>query len=248
MMMEVSVSVSCQGCPLRKKPLFVQMSDGDVAFMQDFKLRELHVAPGFTVIEEGETSPHLYTVLSGLGTRFKTLEDGRLQVVNFLMPGDFIGLQSGFMGKSRHSARAVTDMILCVFSRDRLWEMFRNEPERAFDLTWIAAVEEHLLGDTIATLGQRTAPERLAWALLRVWQRLDAIGLAQDGSVPLPYRQQDFADALGLSLVHTNKTAARLRQAGVAIWGNRRLQVPDVRALMAVAGVDPERIERRPLM
>ena len=224
------------------------MSEHEVAFMQDFKLREQHIAPGTTVIDEGETSPYLFTVLSGMGTRFKTFEDGRLQVVNFLMPGDFIGLQGGFMGKARHSARAVTDMILCVFPRERLWEMFRNEPERAYDLTWIAAVEEHFLGDTIATLGQRTAEERLAWALLRFWQRLDAIGVAQDGSVPLPYRQQDIADALGLSLVHTNKTAARLRQSGVAIWGGRRLQVPDVRALMTVAGVDPERIERRPLM
>ena len=242
------MAVSCQACPLRKRPLFVPMSEGDVTFMQDLKLRELHVVPGTTLIDEGETSPHLYTVLSGMGTRFKTFEDGRRQVVNFLMPGDFIGLQAGFLGKSRHSARAVTDMILCVFPRDRLWEMFRTEPERAYDLTWIAAVEEHFLGDFIATLGQRTAEERLAWALLRFWQRLDAIGLAQDGSVPLPYRQQDIADALGLSLVHTNKTAARLRQAGVAIWSNRRLRVPDVRALMDVAGVDPERIERRPLM
>ena len=224
------------------------MSEGDVAFMQDLKLREQHVAPGATVIEEGESSPYLYTVLSGMGTRFKTLEDGRLQVVNFLMPGDFIGLQAGFMGKSRHSARATTDMILCVFPRNRLWEMFQDAPERAYDLTWIAAVEEHFLGDTIATLGQRTARERLAWALLRFWQRLDAIGLAQHGSVPLPYRQQDIADALGLSLVHTNKTAGRLRRSGVVIWADRRLRVPDVRALMAVAGVDPERIERRPLM
>jgi CRP/FNR family transcriptional regulator len=242
------MSVSCQGCPLRKRSLFVPMSDSEVAFMQDLKLREQHVVPGATIINEGETSPHLYTVLSGMGTRFKMLEDGRLQVVNFLMPGDFIGLQAGFMGKSRHTARAVTDMILCVFPRERLWEIFRSEPERAYDLTWIAAVEEHFLGDTIATLGQRTAEERLAWALLRFWQRLDAIGLSQGDRVPLPYRQQDIADALGLSLVHTNKTAARLRQAGVAIWHNRSLQVPDVRALMAVAGVDPERIERRPLM
>lgn len=242
------MAVSCQACPLRKRPLFVPMSDGDVTFMQEFKLRELHVSPGTTLIDEGETSPHLYTVLSGMGTRFKTLEDGRLQVVNFLMPGDFIGLQAGFMGKSRHSARSVTDMILCVFPRDRLWEMFKTEPERAYDLTWIAAVEEHFLGETLTALGQRRAGQRVAWALLRIHHRLRAVGLEKAGAVPLAFRQQDLADALGLSLVHTNKTLMHLRKAGLASWVDGSLDIQNRVNLATYAGSAPEPLEKRPLM
>lgn len=243
-----NVQTDCLNCPLRRRPLFIPMTEDELAFMRRFKIRDLHLPPGTPILTEGQPSPHLFTVLSGMGTRYKTLEDGRRQVVNFLLPGDFLGLQAGFMGEMQHSARSVSDMVLCVFPRDKLWEMFQSQPERAYDLTWIAAVEEHFLGDTIATLGQRTATERVSWALVRFWQRLESIGLSRDGAVPLPFRQQDLADALGLSLVHTNKTVARLRQQGLAIWSDRRLMVPDPRRLMMVAGIDPEHIGRRPLM
>ena len=66
--------------------------------------------------------------------------------------------------------------------------------------------------------------------------------------VPLPYRQQDIADALGLSLVHTNKTLAWLRENGLATWQGGMLTVEDTARLaeVALAEVDPP--ERRPLM
>ena len=44
---------------------------------------------GSTIFSEGTNSPHLYTVLSGWAFKYKTLEDGRRQVLNFALPGDF---------------------------------------------------------------------------------------------------------------------------------------------------------------
>lgn len=124
------------------------------------------------------------------------------------------------MGEMKHSVAATTDMVLCVFKRDDLWNMFRAQPGRAYDLTWIAAVEEHFLGQTITTLGQRDAAQRIAWAFPRIEKRLIAVGLGsrntKGSSVPLPFRQQDLADALGMSLVHTNKTLGRLRDKQIA--------------------------------
>lgn len=238
----------CRHCPLRRKPLFTPFTADELAFMEAFKEREVHLAPGQMIVAEGTASPHLFTVLVGMGTRSTLLADGRRQVINFLFPGDFIGLQAGIMGETKHSAHASTPMTLCVFSRAKLWEMYRAHPERAFDLTWIAAVEEHFLGETIATLGQRDAGERMAWALLRMYQRLVAIDLGRNGRVPLPFRQQDLADALGLSLVHTNKTLARMRTEGLADWSRKVLHIPDLARLARYAGVDLDRADRRPIL
>jgi CRP/FNR family transcriptional regulator, anaerobic regulatory protein len=214
--------VACAKCPLRKQPLFIALTDEELDFMGRFKTGELNVDPGTTILLEGSNTPHLYTVFSGMGTRYTTLENGRRQVINFLFPGDFIGLQAGLMGEMKHSINASTPMVLCVFKRDDLWSLFRAQPGRAYDLTWIAAVEEHFLGETIATLGQRDAAQRIAWAFLRIEKRLSALGLGRIGpqgsSVPMPFRQQDLADALGLSLVHTNKTLGRLRDRKIAHW------------------------------
>jgi CRP-like cAMP-binding protein len=242
------LTVPCRACPLRRQPLFVPFTDGEVAFMESFKLGELVVDPGATILREGENSPQLYTVLRGQGVRYKSLENGRRQVINFLFPGDLTGLQAGLMGEMKHSVEARTPMLLCVFDRARLWEVFRSHPDRAYDLTWIAAVEEHFLGETIASLGQRDAGQRLAWALLRIWQRLRAAGVGINGTVPLPFRQQDLADALGLSLVHTNKTLARLRERGLCDWSDGVLRVLDAPALAALAVTELEPPPRRPLM
>ena len=216
--------------------------------MQTFKTGELNVDPGTTILLEGSNSPQLFTVLDGMGTRYKTLVNGKRQVINFLFPGDFTGLQAGIMGEMKHSVEATTHMTLCVFRRTDLWLLFRQHPERAYDLTWIAAVEEHFLGETIASLGQRDATQRIAWALVRMYERLKAAGLGRDKGVPLPFRQQDLADALGLSLVHTNKTLQNLRATGLARWHDGYLNLPKLEALAKVAMIDLERPQVRPLM
>ena len=241
-------TVACKTCPLRQCEIFVPFSAEVLDFMQTFKTGELSVDAGTTILMEGSNSPQLYTVFSGMGTRYKTLENGRRQVINFLFPGDFIGLQAGLIGEMKHSVETSTPMTLCAFRREDLWGLFKSHPQRAYDLTWIGAVEEHFLGETIASIGQRDAIQRVSWALVRIHERLRAVGLYRAGQVPLPFRQQDMADALGLSLVHTNKTLKVLRARGLAHWTDGKLKVEDLKRLAEVAMIDLEKPDRRPLM
>ncbi len=241
-------ATACQNCPLRKRAIFTPMSREEVAFTQSFKTGEMVVDAGTTILLEGSNSPQLFTVLKGMGTRYKTLENGRRQVINFLFPGDFAGLQAGLMGEMKHSVEATTSMTLCVFRRSALFELFRQHPERAYDLTWIAAVEEHFLGETIASLGQRDARQRIAWALVRIYERLKAVGMEVKNAVPLPYRQQDLADALGLSLVHTNKMLKALRDTKLAEWQNGMLKIRNIPALAEMALIEESAPDVRPLI
>lgn len=202
--------------------------------MLDFREGDVELEPGRFLFHEGDALENFYTVLSGQGARYKTLENGDRQLVNFVFPGDLVGLAGTVTGAATSAMQAASPMRLCRFRKSRLPELFTQQPDRAYALTWIAAVEEHFLGETIATLGQRNATERLAWAILKVHQRLSVVGLCDDlGTVPFPYRQSDLADALGLSLVHTNKMLAKLRPlAGLA---DGRLRVNDEKALIKLA-------------
>ena len=240
--------VRCAQCPLRRFELFSALDADEVAFTQSFKSGEMVVEAGTTLMLEGMPSPQLYTVLEGLGLRYKTLECGRRQVINFAMPGDLVGLHAAVMGEMGHSFEATTRMRLCVFNRSDLWRLYRNHPARAFDVTWLAAVEEHFLGETLVALGRRSAVARLAWALGRIHARLRAVGLDTNGAVPMPWRQQDLADALGLSLVHTNKTLQALRRKGLARWSDGTLLIPDSAALATLAEIEADPPPRRPLI
>jgi hypothetical protein len=64
-------------------------------------------------------------------------------------------------------------------------------------------------------LGQRSAYARIAHLLCEMGQRLQVIGLAQNGSYDLPVTQTELADALGLTTVHVNLTLQQLRREGL---------------------------------
>jgi CRP-like cAMP-binding protein len=238
----------CLDCPLRRRPLFVPMTEDELAFQRRFKAGELRVPVGGEVLTQGQSSESLFTVLSGMAVRSVMMEDGQRQVISFVFPGDLIGLQSGLMGEARHSVTAVTDMVLCTFPRGRVWRLFKSHPDRAYDMTWIAAVEEHFLGQTVATLGQRDATQRVAWALVRIWRRLVALRMETAGAVPFPFRQQDLSDALGLSVVHTNRVIVTLRREGLAEVSGRRLVMHDHARLSQVARLDMEKDDVRPIL
>ncbi len=218
--------------------------------MRRFKSGELTVEPGTVLLMEGSNSPQLFTVLHGMGVRYKGLSDGRRQVVSFVMPGDFIGLQAGVMGEMKHSVEATTAMTLCVFKRSDLWSLFRSFPRRAYDLAWLAALEEHFLGDALTTLGRRSALERVAWSFHRFHSRAAALLMTRNGECKVPFRQQDLADALGLSLVHTNKTIKRLRDRQIASWQDGVLKILDEAKLRELAHLEDTdaAAEPRPLI
>ncbi len=242
------MATKCRDCPIRKLSLFEQMSAEDVEVMERFKVGELTIEAGTPILSEGSNAPQLFTALSGMGLRYTILPDGRRQVLNFVFPGDFVGLQAGVMREMTHSVEATTRMRLCVFDRKELWNLFRQQPERAFSLTWLAALEERFMSEALTTVGQRSAPERIGWAFSRIFRRLTELRMREDHSVPLPYRQQDLADALGLSLVHTNKTLATMRRNQKATWSDGRLRIPDLEELEAYAMVENPEPPKRPLM
>ncbi|NIZ12082.1 Crp/Fnr family transcriptional regulator [Phaeobacter sp. HF9A] len=241
------MTIKCEKCPLRGLPLFLEFGREELDFMQKFKTGEMQAEPGTHLLSQGEKSPQLFTVLSGMGLKYKMLRNGSRQVVGFVMPGDFLGLQAGVMGEMGHSVEAVTEMTLCVFNRTAIWELFSAHPERSFAIAHLAAVEEHFLGDALATVGQRPAYEKIAWAMARFFNRAKATGQAVKNTARLPFRQQDLADGLGLSLVHTNKQLAALRRDGVLSWQNGTLTVHDSKALGQIAGEESE-VHRRPLI
>jgi CRP-like cAMP-binding protein len=183
-----------------------------------------------------------------MGLRYKLLPDGSRQVINFVLPGDFVGLQAGVMGAMQHSVEASTNMVLCVFDRSELWTLFKQEPERAFDLTWLAAMEEHFLGDALTSVGQMSAMARIAWGLLRFCMRCEDLDVGTGGRVPFPFRQQDLADALGLSLVHTNKTLMRLRKRQLLSLEDGTLAILDRDAVADMAQLEIPARKRRPLI
>ena len=238
--------VKCSDCPIRKLDTFRKFESSELSFVSGFKTGELRADAGASILVEGSHSAHLFTLLSGWAFRYKTLEDGRRQILNFALPGDLLGLQGSVEGEMQHSVEALTPVTLCVFERQRLREIFTRHPELAFDVTWIASREERILDEHLLSVGRRTALERAAYLLAFLHQRAIASGVAPNRR--LPVNQQHVADTLGLSTVHTNKTLRKLANRDMIRWHDSSCEILDGNGLLKVANWDGIDAEKRPFI
>lgn len=238
----------CEQCPLRKRPNLREFSPEELAFVKTFKTDELRVDAGVSFLREGARSEYLYTVLSGWAFRYKMLDDGRRQILNYALPADMLGLQGTLMNEMEHSVEALTPLVLCVFPRTKLWDLYSRLPTLAFDITWLAAREEQLIDEQLLSLGRRTALERAAHLLLYLFVRAEESGLVKNGCIQFPFTQQHLADTLGMSLVHTNKTLKRLFVSKAVRWKDRIFEMVDRAALAGIAGSDVAKARLRPFI
>ena len=240
--------IPCALCPLGACKGLRPLDEAQVAYMDKFKQGELSIDRGTQVLVQGQRSAHVFTVLEGVLIRFKLLEDGRRQIVNFMFPGDLVGLQAAMGEPLAHGVEALTGARLCVFARGRFPELVHDHPELGYDVIWLAAKEEAALEEHLVALGQRTARERIAYLAVFLVQRAIETGLAQGNSLTLTVTQTQIADMLGLSLVHTNRTMQTLRQSNLIMWNLSEIQIADMDAAREYARFDHPRDTRRPYL
>ncbi|HUQ13148.1 MAG TPA: Crp/Fnr family transcriptional regulator [Novosphingobium sp.] len=241
--------VPCALCPLPACPGLRPLGAAEVAYMQQFKQGELRIDRGAQALVQGQRSAHVFTVLAGVLIRYKLLEDGRRQIVNFMFPGDLVGLQAALGEPMSHSVEALTPATLCVFSRERFPELIHHQSQLAYDVIWLAAKEEEALEEHLVALGQRTARERIAYLAVFLMSRAIETGISEPGaSLALSVTQTQIADMLGLSLVHTNRTLQALRQANLIGWTLGEITIADLDAARDFARYDAPAVGARPYL
>jgi CRP-like cAMP-binding protein len=115
-------------------------------------------------------------------------------------------------------------------------------------MTWLGAREESQVDDNLTTVGARNAVERVAALIIGLYRRANLLGMVSDQTLLFPLSQQHIADALGLSLVHTNKTINRLRRMGVFDLSHGLLKLHDFHVLEHLAQAFDVEISPRPLI
>ncbi len=240
--------VPCVACPLRLKPAFKDKTGAEIRFIQAMKIEHRSLPAGTDIIHPGQEGAELHTLFSGWAFRYKTLPDGRRQILNFLLPGDLVGLQASLLAAAQHGIEALTDVELCVFPRKRIWDLFERMPRLAYEAAWLGSREESLIDENLTSVGQRNASERILALVVSLYRRAEALGLVRDRSFRFPPTQQHMADALGLSLVHTSKTWSKLRRAGVFTVSGGRLTLLKPHATARMASLFDREFEPRPLI
>ena len=192
-------------------------------------------APREDILVEGEQQDSCATIMSGWACRYKVLEDGRRQILSFLVPGDLCDHGALLGVRSDCSIATLTSVTCAHIPRTQFDPIAADNPTIArailLDLLATSAIQR----EWTLNLGQRGAYERLAHLFCEMFVRLEAIGLTDRQACTLPITQSDIADATGLSSVHVNRTLQELRGANLVVLRGKTLEIPDFAALKAAA-------------
>lgn len=185
--------------------------------------------------------PHY--LVSGWACRFRHLSDGRRQIFDFVLPGEGIGVCLRPAPLANTSTTALTPVRLVDAAPLLRAEALDSCKELVCALQTHADADERRMLDQVVRLGRLSALERLAHLILDLHQRLVVVGQADGDRFSLPLTQETLADALGLSVVHVNRTIQELRRQNLVQLERGVVRLPDRDGLARLAGY--ERPEHR---
>lgn len=221
-----------QQSPLARKLLaYVALSSADLATLARLDRHHRSFLPGREMTYEGQSNASAFIVTDGWACSFKMMPNGERQIVDFQIPGDFLGLRSLLYHAADHSIEAVTRIEASEMNVSDITEAFAEAPRLATAVLWAASREEAMVVEHLVNLGRRTAEERMSHLLLELGERLRLVGFGDRTGFDCPLTQYHLADALGLTPVHVNRVLRRLREDGLVRFQKGRVHFEDLQRL-----------------
>lgn len=191
-----------------------ELSGNDLALVESLGQHTEEVPAGTELIREGAALDSPKLLMAGWACRFRTLPDGRRQIFEFILPGDIYGLCLRPQAIALTTSLALTPVVIA--DAGPLGHAITGDTESHPGLTRAcyatASLDEAYLLNQLMRVGRQTAYERTAHFILEIHERLSVVGLAGETTVAIPLTQEIMADALGLSVVHLNRTLQQLRR------------------------------------
>jgi CRP/FNR family transcriptional regulator len=220
--------------------VFRSLPDPEQALIDRFSTRSLTLAPNRDLVSEGEVGVGLFHVTRGWAYRFRRGANGCRQILDFVLPGEIVGLQATLLGVIEHSVRSLTALRVTALDARLVAEAFRGEPGLALRLAQHVAAEASRVDELLTVIGCCGALERLAFLMMSLYRRQERRGVIDPLACPFPLRRQHIADVLGLTGAHVNRTLNRLRVEGIALVEDQHLSIRDLTRLAALAGTTAE--------
>ena len=233
---------------VRRLNAFRALSEAGIAAVRTaLRERPARAAAGEDLVCEGDRCDSVRVFLSGWACRYKALEDGRRQIVSFVLPGDTCDAYVYLLPSMDHCIATLTPVSYCELDRSAFERLMSADVSVAEAFHCETLTARAVQREWAINLGRRDALERVAHIICELYERLRVVGLVEANSFAFPVTQMDLADATGLSTVHLNRTLQELRGSGLITLRDRSLTIVDHEALCNTAMFNPSylHLERR---
>ena len=220
---------------VRKLNRFLPLQPAEVEALGRLEQGRRTVRADTDLVHERQTDHPAFILEQGWALAYKMLPNGTRQVIDFALPGDFMGLRSVLLRTSDHSFAAVTDIVVAEISARQMIETFQRLPRLGAAVLWAASRDEAMVVEHLVSVGRRDALERMAHLLVELGLRLELVELGTAASYACPINQYHLADALGLTAIHVNRVLRKLREQRLVTFRDGLVEVHDLKGLRRLA-------------
>lgn len=228
----------------RKFGAVIALSAAELGALDRLQQHSRTFIAGCDLVHQGRSDQAAYILMSGWACSYKLLQDGQRQIIDFQLPGDFLGLRSVLLHVSDHSVVPICDIVVAEFQVADLLKAFAQTPRLATAVFWATSRDEAMVVEHLVDIGRRSAAERIAHFLLELGARASLIGLGNRAGFDCPLTQNLLADALGLSAVHVNRALRQLRENGMVTFQNGCVAFDNYDRLTKFAEFDPAYLDQ----
>ncbi|WP_373237879.1 Crp/Fnr family transcriptional regulator, partial [Cohaesibacter celericrescens] len=228
----------------RKLSAFIALSEQEFDVLGHLLKRTRKFSSGQDLVRQGQSNQAAYILMNGWACSYKIQVGGTRQIVDFQIPGDFLGARSVLLHTSDHNIEPITDIEVCEVLIAGLLGVFSQHPRLAMALLWALSRDEAMVVEHLVNIGRRNPTERMAHFLLELGARLSLIGVGNTEGYACPLTQPLLADALGLSAVHVNRVLRQLREEGMATFRDGHVVFNNYERLVAFSNFDPTYLDQ----
>jgi CRP-like cAMP-binding protein len=175
------------------------------------------------LLHEGQQPDAIYRVEEGCACRYQMLGGARRQITALYLPGDYCEPQWLFGTSSAKAVVTLTPVRARRLPLDKLADL-GPESRTALCSSILSMLDRQ--HDWIATLGRKSAVERVCALLSDIFCRMQNGAPPRSDRCLLPLTQHDMADIVGLTPVHVNRVLKELRSEGLLELHSRWLRLP----------------------
>jgi CRP-like cAMP-binding protein len=188
------------------------------------------------LILPGQTVTYASLIVDGLVARFDTMGDSERQITSFHLPGDMCDLVT-CPSAGRGMMAISTSRVLHV-PHAELLAMATKHPTIALAFWHDTIADASVLAKWVANLGRKNARARLAHLLCEIGIRMEHAGLGTRDKFHFAATQEQIAEATGMTTVNIHRVLKPLRAANLVVLGSGKVEIPNWRALAAIAEFD----------
>jgi CRP-like cAMP-binding protein len=193
--------------------------------LRQLPVQRQYLERGQDAVMEGVMMQHCCIVLSGMLFRHKTMRDGSRQILSFHPAGDIPDLQSLHLQRVDYTLSATTQTVIGMVPHAAIHAMLRDHPDLTGILWRDTLIDASKFLTWMMLVGQAAAEVRMAHLFCEMYVRTRAVGAADNRSYHFPVTQIDIADALGISVVHANRTLQQLRAEGLVSFASGTAEI-----------------------